>query len=129
MTATKRGRVVKLPITPRIAALVRLARPTLDEVDCRFVDLLNNRRVIQGKQTVHERWWRWKKQAGLPDNLHIHDLRRDLAHRLYAACHDVRQVQGALGHESPVTTLRYLHLDAPQASPEAINQALIQEVA
>jgi integrase len=127
VTVTKRGRVVKLPITPRIAALAALSRPTALSQDCRYIDLLNNRVVVQGKSTMNERWNRWKKQAGLPPDLRIHDLRRDLAHRLYKTSGDVRQVQGALGHESPITTMRYLHLAAPEVQPSAISQALIQE--
>ena len=121
--------MVVLPVTPRIAELARLARVQSGEEDCRFIDLLNNRRMVQGSRTIHERWRRWKKQAGLPIGLRIHDLRRDAAHRLYAACHDVRQVQGMLGHVNPITTLRYLHIAAPQASAEAVSQALIPEVA
>jgi integrase len=129
VTTTKGGRVVVLPVTPRIEVLVRVANARKGEEDCRFVDLLNNRRMVQGVHTIQERWCRWKKQAGLPPGLRIHDLRRDAAHRLYAACHDVRQVQGMLGHVNPITTLRYLHIAAPQASAEAVQQALITEVA
>ena len=127
VTHTKRGRVVTVPVTPRLRALVEIARPVVGEEDVRFIDLLNNRRSVQGKQTMAERWWRWKKQAGLPAGLHIHDLRRDAAHRVYAASHDVRQVQGMLGHESPVTSLRYLHLAAPQVSNETITASLLKE--
>jgi integrase len=129
VTTTKGGRVVVLPVTPRLATLVRVASAQPAEEDCRFIDLLNNRRMVQGSHTIQERWCRWKKQAGLPPGLRIHDLRRDAAHRLYMACHDVRQVQGMLGHVNPITTLRYLHIAAPQASAEAVQQALIPEVA
>ena len=127
LTATKRGRVVRIPISPRLAALAKLARASEDEADCRFVDLLNNRRIIQGKQTLIARWRSWKKQVGLPANLRPHDLRRDFAHRAYAACGDVRQVQGALGHETPITTLRYLHLAAPEIAESTLLASLIEE--
>jgi integrase len=127
VTATKRGRTLVLPITPRLQALAKLARASDDDADLRFIDLLNNRRVIQGSQTMLERWRRWKKQVGLPTNLRPHDLRRDFAHRAYAACHDVREVQGALGHESPITTLRYLHIAAPQMAESTVHNSLIEE--
>jgi integrase/recombinase XerC len=110
LTATKRGRVIRLPTTPRLSDLIRLARPGPDETDVRFVDLLNNRAIVQGPQTIGQAWCRWKKQVGLPPDLRIHDLRRDFAHRAYGAARDVREVQAALGHETPITTLRYLHL-------------------
>jgi integrase len=129
VTATKRGRVVTLPITPRIAALARLARVQPGEEDCRFIDLLNNRRAVQGENTITERWVRWKKQAGLPPELHIHDLRRDAAHRVYAASKDVRQVQGLLGHERPITTLQYLHIASPQVEAASVSRSLVEEVA
>lgn len=93
----------------------------------RFVDLLNNRVVVQGSQTIGQRWQRWKKQAGLPRGLRLHDLRRDCAHRVYAASGDVRQVQGLLGHESPVTSLRYLHMAAPVVEPSSVAAALLRE--
>ena len=127
VTTTKRGRVVTLPITPRLRNLLDLAGAREGEEDCRITDLLNNRRQIQGQATIRERWQRWKKQAGLPPGLYIHDLRRDTAHRVYAVTHDVRQVQAVLGHASPRTTLEYLHDAAPKADHEAINQATIRE--
>ncbi len=129
VTATKRGRVVRLPVTPRLRLLVALARVQPGEEDCRFIDLLNNRRAVQGSNTIGERWVRWKLQAGLPPGLHIHDLRRDAAHRVYAACHDIREVQGLLGHERPITSLQYLHIAGAQVSGENINKSLIEEVA
>jgi integrase len=117
---------VRVPVTPRLALLVTLARVQQGEEDCRFVDLLNDRRAVQGKHTIDERWARWKKQTGLPAGLRIHDLRRDAAHRVYAVCGDVRQVQGMLGHESPVTSLRYLHLAAPEVSSRAVIESLLK---
>lgn len=116
-------------MTPRLRLLVALARVQPGEEDVRFIDLLNNRREVQGVATIGERWQRWKRQVGLPPGLHIHDLRRDAAHRVYAACHDVREVQGLLGHERPITTLNYLHIASAQVKPESVNKALIQEVA
>lgn len=129
VTATKRGRVVTLPITPRIRDLIELARPYVGEEDVRIVDLLNDRRAVQGRHTIGERWVRWKKQAGLRPDLRIHDLRRDAAHRVYAASKDVRQVQGLLGHEKPITTLQYLHIASPQVEAESVTKSLIKEVA
>jgi integrase len=126
VTHTKRGRVVTVPVTPRLRLLIDLAVPMVGEEDVRFVDLLNGRRLIQGKQTINERWWRWKKIARLPDELHIHDMRRDAAHRVYLASRDLRQVQGMLGHESPMTTVRYLHLASPTVSDEAVAGSLIE---
>lgn len=125
VTATKRGRVIAVPVTPRLRALWNLAMPREGEEDVRMVDLLNDRRMVQGRHTIGERWQRWKKQVGLPPNLHIHDLRRDAAHRAYAACGDVREVQGMLGHQSPMTTLVYLFLANPKVANSTIDRSLI----
>jgi integrase/recombinase XerC len=114
LTATKRGRVIRLPTTPRLSDLIRLARPGPDETDVRFVDLLNNRAIVQGPQTIGQAWC-------------IHDLRRDFAHRAYGAARDVREVQAALGHETPITTLRYLHLAKPVVQTATVMAALLPE--
>jgi integrase len=106
---------------------MQVARPQVGEEDVRVIDLLNNRRMVQGAQTIGQVWQQWKKQAGLPRDLRIHDLRRDAAHRAYEVCKDVREVQGMLGHERPVSTLHYLHQAAPQVKTTTINQSLITE--
>ena len=129
VTSTKWGRVVTVPITPRLRQLIAIARPVEGEDDVRFIDLLNNRRLVQGKHTIHERWQRWKKQAGLPVGLHLHDLRRDAANRVYAATGDLREVQGMLGHSTITTTLDYLYQTAPKVKESSITASLIQEVA
>jgi integrase len=125
VTRTKRDNVVTVPVTPRLRLLIEIAAPRLGEEDIRFIDLLNNRRMVQGNHTIEERWNRWKQQAGLPPGLRIHDLRRDAAHRAYEASHDLREVQGLLGHASLQTTLHYLFLKVPQVSSKTIAASLV----
>ncbi len=128
VTHTKRDRVVTVPVTPRLQQLIEIARPRAGEEDVRIIDLLNNRRMVQGDHTITERWMRWKRQAGLPPGLRIHDLRRDAAHRVYSTSKDIREVQAMLGHASPQTTLQYLHQTAPIVSNATITASLIGEI-
>ena len=52
-----------------------------------------------------------KVSAVLPAPWTCHTLRHRFATDLYAACHDLRIVQAALGHASLATTARYLAID------------------
>lgn len=52
-----------------------------------------------------------KVAAALPGPWTCHTLRHRFATDLYAACHDLRIVQSALGHASLATTARYLAVD------------------
>lgn len=49
-----------------------------------------------------------KRELGIRDELHIHDLRRTAAEDVWDATHDIRMVQAQLGHSNPITTVRYL---------------------
>jgi integrase len=118
---TKRGRVVCLPLPPRILTLQALAGSTEEEVDIAYIHLLNGRQVIGNpSDTLHDRWSKWKKRAGIAPGIRFHDLRRDFAHRIYAEAGDLRVAQAALGHSNVMSTLHYLHLGQPANPSEAI---------
>ncbi|MBU1322195.1 MAG: tyrosine-type recombinase/integrase [Nanoarchaeota archaeon] len=57
------------------------------------------------------------KRAGLNKNIHPHTLRHSFATHLIENGYDITRVQALLGHNSPETTMVYVHM----ASPEMIN--------
>ena len=55
-------------------------------------------------------WWKLRRDAGLPSNIRIHDLRHTFASRLVSAGESLYVVQQMLGHADPRTSQRYAHL-------------------
>lgn len=79
---------------------------------------------ITGKSfvTITRVWYRLRAEAGLPDNVRIHDLRHTFASRMVSAGRSLFDVQQLLGHADARTSQRYAHLSM-QAKQEASNAA------
>jgi site-specific recombinase XerC len=85
------------------------------------VDALEGKPIRQ--LALQRRWWEWKQRCGVRPGLRVHDLRRSLARRVYAASHDLRQVQALLTHASLTSTLWYLDGGQPQIEDTTLEQA------
>ena len=62
-------------------------------------------------------WWRLRAKAVINPRTRIHDLRHTWAHRVLAAGHSIAELQFALHHADPRTTMLYSH-----ASPRMMRQ-------
>ncbi len=65
-------------------------------------------------------WQTIKRQAGIPANVRLHDLRHTFASRLASAGCSLYEMQMLLGHADPRMTQRYAHL-TPQRALSASN--------
>lgn len=74
--------------------------------------------------TITRVWYRIRKNAGLPGNVRIHDLRHTYASRLVSAGRSLYEVQRLLGHADPRTSMRYAHLSM-KTMQEAANAATV----
>lgn len=70
------------------------------------------------RQSLRTAWRDIRKAAGLPSDLHIHDLRHNFASMLISDGVPLNTVGKMLGHTRPETTMRYAHL-----IPEALQDA------
>lgn len=109
----KGGRHRIVPLAPELAAALdavqQLRAAGKAETGWRFPPDTASRYVFPGGQDGHihtETVGQVLKDA-LGDGLTGHQLRHRFATRAYAGTHDLRAVQQLLGHESPVTTMRY----------------------
>jgi integrase len=59
---------------------------------------------------IRRTWYKLRRNAGLPSNIRIHDLRHTFASRLVSAGESLYVVQQMLGHADPRTSQRYAHL-------------------
>jgi integrase len=59
---------------------------------------------------ISRTWYKLRRNAGLPSNIRIHDLRHTFASRLVNAGESIYVVQQMLGHADARTTQRYAHL-------------------
>ena len=69
------------------------------------------------KETVSIIVKRSAKKAKIEKNIHCHTLRHSFATHLIEDGYSINEVQSLLGHNSPQTTMRYVHM----ASPKIIN--------
>ncbi|MDF2462456.1 MAG: integrase family protein [Ramlibacter sp.] len=67
--------------------------------------------------TITRVWYRIRKKAGINSKARIHDLRHSWAHRVLVQGHSVAELQMALHHADPRTTMLYSH-----ASPSMMRQ-------
>ena len=54
------------------------------------------------------------KKAEIPKNVHPHTLRHSFATHLIENGYDVASIQSLLGHNSPETTMVYIHAASPK---------------
>ena len=76
-----------------------------------FVNERRSKKEEQPYTTIMKVWRRLRVKAGLP-HLRIHDLRHQYASFLVNSGRTLVEVQHALGHANPVTSLRYAHLSS-----------------
>jgi integrase len=71
---------------------------------------------------ISRAWYVIRREAELPDNIRIHDLRHTFASRLVSNGRTIFEVQMLLGHADPRMSQRYAHL-SPRKAQEASNAA------
>lgn len=103
---SKRLRVVSLNLSA-IEVLDELG--TAGKFSHLFVNERRSKKEEQPYTTIMKVWRRLRVKAGLP-HLRIHDLRHQYASFLINSGRTLAEVQHALGHANPVTSLRYAHL-------------------
>ncbi len=96
----------------------------LDQLDTKSEYLFVNKHTGKPFTSISKVWYRIRKEAGLNDNVRIHDLRHTFASMLVSAGRSLYQVQMILGHSDPKITMRYAHLSA-KTLQEAANAASV----
>ena len=110
----KTDRLVELPATPELEALLAAAPP--GPAATPYVELLRGKTVTP--TVVQKQWRRLKHIAQVNPDLWIHDLRRTSAVSLYELSRDLRVVEQFLGHASLSSTAQYLeHRDPNKLRP------------
>jgi site-specific recombinase XerD len=71
---------------------------------------------------VRRTWETAKKEAGLPSDLRMHDLRHSFASVLANRGTSLHEIGAILGHQQPSTTMRYAH-HAPERLVETADLA------
>lgn len=109
--AWKRGGGYGPPKTERGERTLSLAGQTVRAIAHLFVDrqpdellFVNLRGERIQQSTLYESWKGWRKKAGLPDTVRIHDLRHSHAAWMLAQGMSLYDLQHRLGHESINTT-------------------------
>jgi len=120
---TKRGQVTQTPISTALRAVLNLIPPSTPQ-DMPIVHALAGRHYEQTEVHIRKLWRRWKRQCGITRDLRLHDLRRGLARRLYAATQDIRSVQSLLSHTQLGSTLHYLDAANRRVTPTALEDAI-----
>ncbi len=98
----------------------------LDQLDTKGKSeyLFVNKHTGKPFTSISKVWYRIRKEAGLNDNVRIHDLRHTFASMLVSAGRSLYQVQQILGHSDPKITMRYAHLSS-KTLQEAANAASV----
>lgn len=128
--AWKRGGGYGPPKTQRGERTLSLAAPTVDAIrhlfdgrdpgELLFTNLRGDR--IQ-QSTLYESWKGWRKRAGLPDTVRIHDLRHSHAAWMLAQGMSLYDLQHRLGHESIKTTADTYGGLMPESAAQAARAA------
>jgi integrase len=100
-------------VTERVARMLDDAPDTGDRTTP-FCQLYFGEKRPFTEAVLHARWRALQKTLGLNSKLRIHDFRRRLATKIYAATKDLRAAQHVLGHQSLSSTLRYIAPLDPQ---------------
>lgn len=104
-----------LPVTEDLLEAIRFCRT--QDPDATILSTLG---APEGAQAVLRAFHSARRKANADPELHIHDLRRTGATRLYQQTKDLRLVQQFLGHRQLAATFQYL---APLPSDE-LSQAI-----
>lgn len=107
----------------KLQAEERLQAPSWEKPDLIFP---NRRGQVARPSTVHDRFKRHLKLAGLPE-IRFHDLRHTAATLMLRNGVDIRTTADILGHKDPAMTLRrYAHVlsDMQQAAADRMDEVL-----
>jgi len=118
---TKKGHRHITPVSAELANIIRAAM-VLRPSAATFIEALHGVPL-----TAHllSRWiQRLRVRVGIKRQVTLHDMRRGLAHRVYAETRDLAMTQKVLGHSSPEQTQWYL-----AGSPSEIPTQLIERLA
>jgi len=114
----KTKRQVSIPTNEMVHTLL-LSTPKADAATP-FVSAWAGKPV--GPEMLKPAWQALKKAAGIPQEVHFHDLRRTVAHAIYDLSHDLRAVEAFLGHHSLSSTIVYLEGHDPEKLRPLVNQ-------
>jgi hypothetical protein len=82
-----------------------------------FIHLLHGKPISH--KYLRDLWSKLRKKAGVPADLHPHDLRRTAAVRVYTITRDVFAAKQLLGHDALASTAWYLTPHEPKAMLDA----------
>jgi integrase len=104
---SKNGRPRQVPLSPFAVAVLRkqLSRRAGDCPNVFPSGLADGKPMANIRRT----WARAKREAGLPADLRVHDLRHSFASTLANAGVELFEIGRVLGHSSLSSTLRYSH--------------------
>lgn len=115
-SGTKQRKVHRAPISEEVVAIVRERRAAVPP-DCRWLFPGDAEDKDQPVQDLRRFWARIRRNAGLPRNVRIHDLRHTFASLVAGDGASLLMIGKLLGHTQSKTTERYAHLvDAPLRS-------------
>ena len=95
----------------------RLKEEILRVIENRHYDsylFIGNNKSHISKESIYLIVKKAAKKAGIPKNVHPHTLRHSFATHLIENDYDVSSVQSLLGHNSPETTMVYIHTASPK---------------
>jgi len=110
---TKGGKIREFPVPDEVAALIHVC----PRGEGTFIQLLHGRKIRE--KHLRELWSRLRKKAGVPNDLHPHDLRRTAAVRVFEITKDVFAAKALLGHDALASTAWYLSPHEPKAMTDA----------
>lgn len=115
-SGTKQRKVHRAPISEEVVAIVRERRAAVPP-GCEWLFPGDAEDKDQPVQDLRRFWARIRRNAGLPRNVRIHDLRHTFASLVAGDGASLLMIGKLLGHTQSKTTERYAHLvDAPLRS-------------
>lgn len=117
-----------VPLSPRLTRLLVLLPPGCDR-SRPVAELFHGQPLNDPAQLGRIALRKWLKHLGIDRRITLHDLRRGLARRLFAATGDLRQVQGLLTHVNLSSTFWYLNGSTVPLSKANLDEALKERLA
>ena len=77
--------------------------------------------------TITRVWYRIRKKAGINPKTRVHDIRHSWAHRALAQGHNIAELQMAMHHADPRTTMLYSHASPRMMKEVARSTSLVLE--